>query len=368
MTGRATVITIYDPLNIGNRLQNYAVQRVLRDLDFEVSTVTYPSNPITWKMRAKKILQQISNYHLPGNKDYWKALDFNKIQIRLDTFKEFNRKYICMQKIKKIGEIKSSDYYILGSDQVWNPTWYNECKLKKDLFLLTFARSEKKICFAPSFGVEKLPEKWEPWFKKYLIDIPRLSVREDAGARILKEYTGKDAFVMIDPTLMLDRNEWNEIAAKPMHIDTKKTYILTYFLGGRSTETECAIKEYAEQLYASVYHLVDPNQPDVYVTGPSEFLYLIAHAKLVLTDSFHACVFSFLYEKPFLVYDRQGADCMISRIETLLRKFDLERKYTGNSLKNELLECDYSVGYKILLQERQKALRFLKVSLHLENE
>lgn len=366
---KAVIITIYDRYNIGNRLQNYAVQSVLQNFGLQVTTIAYPSSSvITWKMLVKKFLQLLTGYHLPGNKEYWKTLNFHQIKTRLHTFQVFSQKYINTQEITKIGQIEQADYYILGSDQVWNTEWYNECELKKDLFLLTFAKPKQKVCFAPSFGVETLAEEWKPWFQKYLAKFPKLSVREDVGAKIIKEYTGQDAFVMLDPTLMMDEKQWNEIAAKPMNIDTNKPYILTYFLGGRSAETERSIKKYASQLHATVYHLLDQNQPEVYITGPAEFLYLVSHAKLVLTDSFHACVFSFLYGKPFLVYARQGNNSMISRMETLLKKFNIERKYVGSNLENDLLECDYCSGYKILMEERKKALNFLMSAMHLATE
>lgn len=363
---RVSIITIYD-INIGNRLQNYAVQNVLQGLGYLVATVRYPVEyRVTLKIQLKKIVHHLSGYRFSHGNVYWKTLNLRKARIK--SFETFNNKHICEQKIRNLSQIKEADYYVLGSDQVWNPGWYSYNTLKKDLFLLSFTKPEKKICFAPSFGIEQLPEKWKPWFRKYLADIPKLSVRENSGAKIIKELTGKDACVMIDPTLMLDRDQWNEISVKPTKINTNQPYILTYFLGGRSDETERSIKQYAEQMHALVYHLVDPEQPDMYVTGPSEFLYLVAHAKLVLTDSFHACVFSFLYGKPFLVYNRQDDSGMMSRIETMLKKFQLERKYAASGLENDLLECDYQSGYEILKGERKKALHFLKVSMKMEAE
>lgn len=103
------------------------------------------------------------------------------------------------------------------------------------------------------------------------------------------------------------------------------------------------------------------------MSDPSEFIYLIANAKLVMTDSFHACVFSFLFNKPFLVYSREGSEGnMMSRMDTLLGKFDLKRKYVDSGLSNDIFECDYSNGYKQLVKERAKVEAFLHKSLHIE--
>lgn len=362
---RAAVVTIYDWTNYGNRLQNYAVQTVLGSLGCSVETLSFEKPILSGTQKAKALAQKLSGYRLPGNAAYWQLFP-----VRSRAFADFNRRWIATRTIRSVSQIRPADYYVLGSDQVWNPAWYDDkgCELRKELFLLTFAKPEQKVCFAPSFGVEKLPEKWEPWFRNHLADFPRLSVREEAGAAILKELTGRDAFVMVDPTLMLGREQWDAIAAAPAGVDTEKPYLLTCFLGGRSAKTEQAVRDCAARLGAAVYHLDDLAQPEVYVAGPSEFLYLVAHARLILTDSFHACVFSFLYGKPFVVYDRQDHAGMMSRMETLLKKFDLERKNADSGLPNELLECDYRAGYAVLAKERDKALRFLKASLHLEQE
>ena len=86
--------------------------------------------------------------------------------------------------------------------------------------------------------------------------------------------------------------------------------------------------------------------------------------KIVLTDSFHACVFSILFNKPFLVYKRYSSEGdMMSRIKTLLETFKLERKYVDNGLDNDIFECDYEESYKILEIERQKFHNFVQENI-----
>lgn len=359
---KATIVTIYDQMpNIGNRLQNYAVQTVLEKLDFEVSTLSYQKSLLTRTMKIKAFAQRITNYSLPGNKKYWKL--FPK---RIHEFDKFNKSFIRTEQIKDISQIKAADYYVLGSDQVWNPTWYNEDRIKEELFLLTFAKPEQKICFSPSFGLNTLPAEWIKRFHDNLLQFPRLSVREEAGKKIIKELTGANATVTIDPTLMLDKSEWKVIEQKPNVINNER-FILTYFIGGRSERVEEDLKSYASEINAKIYNLLDMEQEDLYVVSPVHFLWLIEHSSLVLTDSFHACVFSFLFGKPFLVYLREGTENnMFSRIDTLLKKFYLERKYVDSGLPNELFEADYSRGYKQLEFERKKTLDFLKKSMDIE--
>lgn len=95
--------------------------------------------------------------------------------------------------------------------------------------------------------------------------------------------------------------------------------------------------------------------------GPSEFIYMISYAKLILTDSFHACVFSFIFEKPFIVFDRQDntAD-MMSRIENLLKTFSIERKYASSGMENDLFEADYQIGHTILNEKRKESIKYLE--------
>lgn len=359
---KATIVTIYDPNpNLGNRLQNYAVQSVLQNAGFQVDTVSFEKPIFTTKKKLKALIQKLSKYSLPGDKMYWKC--FPK---RLRTFAKFNQDYIKTRRISSIKQIKYADYYVLGSDQVWNTAWYHEGDMKKDLFLLTFAHPEQKVCFSPSFGTDELPDAWVEWFRKYLKSFPRLSVREEAGRQIIKNLTGQDAVVLIDPTMMLDASQWMQIAKKPKTLDCNHPYILTYFLGGRSERVNYDLQRLADQYHARVYNLMDMTQPNVYISGPSEFIYLVSRAKMVLTDSFHACVFSFLFNKPFLVYDRKGAgNNMISRMDTLLKKFDLERKYVQSGLPNDPLECNYQTGYEVLTKERQKVTDYLKEAMNI---
>lgn len=362
---KTTIITIYDPKpNYGNRLQNYAVQSVLKRFGCQVETVVFERLPISIKTVIKYHIMKLFRFKLPGNKNYWKC-DLSK----RFAFNSFNKKYIATKDVFALDEAKEiqTDYFVLGSDQVWNPSWYDSCPLKKDLFLLTFARPEQKVCFSPSFGVEQLPNEWESWFKEHLSTFPAISVREEAGAKIVKELTGKDATVLIDPTMMLDASQWIKIARSPKRVNCDKPYILTYFLGKRSQRIENDLQKYAKENSLEVYNLMDYGQPDVFVSDPSEFIYLIAHAKLVMTDSFHACVFSFLFDKPFLVYSREDSEGnMMSRMDTLLEKIDLKRKYVDSGLPNELLECDYSVGHRRIEAEKRKSMDFLKKSLRLE--
>lgn len=357
------IITIYDPNpNYGNRLQNYAVQYVMEKMGITAETISFEESKTTIKNFAKYLLQVLSGYKLPGDTNYWRCEAPRQI-----IFEKFNRDYITTYKIRSLAETDKlqADYYIIGSDQVWNPNYYGESQLKKNIYFAAFAEAEKKVCFSPSFGIQELPQEWIPWFREQLLSFRYISVREEAGAGIVKRLLDKDAEILIDPTMMLTACDWMKLAKEPVHVDFSKPYILTCFLGGRSEKAEKDLAAYAGENGLAVYHLQDFSQPHIYAAGPCEFIYLVSQARLVMTDSFHACVFSFLFRKPFLVYDRAGkGDSMMSRLYTFLDKFSLRRKYADSGIPNDIFECHYEEGYKRLLTEREKVKQFLNKSMN----
>lgn len=359
---RIAIITINELTpNYGNRLQNYASKIVFEQFGADVTTICFDKSPRRiYALKVKELLQRMFFYKLPGDSDYWKY-DVKKIFV----FEDFTKQYISEQYITSCEHLSEKfDYFAVGSDQVWNPNWYDSNPLKKDLYLLTFAKPEQKICMAPSFGIDELPDAWNDYFKKQLSTFPNLLVREKSGADLIYRLTGQKAEVMIDPTLFLTAEDWFKIARRPKNINCNKRYILTYFLGGRSKKQDQYIQRLAKLYNLTVYNLLDKSNMDLFVVDPGEFVYLIAHAELVLTDSFHACVFAFLFNKPFQVFTRGGTQTkMFSRIENLLTMLSLERKYAGSGLKNELFECDYEVGFEKLEIERVKAKMLLNQSL-----
>lgn len=358
---KAGIVTIYDPLpNYGNRLQNYAVQEILRGKGLEVETIAGDLPRCSWMSDAKALLHRIGGYRFAREEEYWK-----KTYPRIRAFDAFNRRYIPTFFCRSPEELKGrDDVYAVGSDQVWNPTWYGERTLKRELYGLTFAKPHQKICISPSFGISSLPEEWKPWFREQLSSFPMLSVREEAGRQIIRELTGREAEVLVDPTMILKREKWEALMKVPVGLDCQRPYAFSYFLGGRPPELESDWKRLQEYGQLREYDLFQSQRPELYAADPCEFLYLIHNAKIILTDSFHGCIFSFLFGKPFLVYERRGSERgLMSRIDTLLGLFGLERKKAGGKLENHLLECDYRKGYHILEEERIKFDQYLEKSL-----
>ena len=361
---RVGIITICDPIpNYGNRLQNYAVQIYLKKMGCEVVTYNFEGYEIKLKDRLKHFFHKLTNYRFTKDKFLW-TYGFEKRKV----FKEFNRKYIRMKYRNSIskGLHKEQDFFVLGSDQVWNTNWFGNNSVKKEAFLLSFAPPEKKVFFSPSFGFSKLPPEWHDWFRINLQNVEHLSVREEAGAQIIYELLGIRPAVLIDPTMMLTPDEWLKISCRPTDMPSTNRYLFSYFIGNKSSNTKEVISDLCSERDLELYSLLERNEPSHYVYGPSEFIYLIAHSELVVTDSFHACVFSILFNKPFIVFARSGKESdLMSRIDSLLEKFDLQHhKYKG-TINSNMFEHDYSHAAQYLDEERKKVNLFLSQSFHL---
>ena len=196
-------------------------------------------------------------------------------------------------------------------------------------------------------------------YKKYLKDYKSISVREGTAKRIIEDLTNrKDVEVLIDPTMLLTVDDWDKVSQRPQ-INYQPKYILTYFLGD-SREWKDMIKSFAKKCSCEVIDIYD-KASIFYTCGPQHFLYLEKDAFLICTDSFHSAVFAFLFNRPFIIFDRKNSKMtMNSRMETFLSKFGLQqRRYVVNQNLDKYLSWDYSEGYIKLEQERKLARQFL---------
>lgn len=367
------ILTITDGANYGNRLQNYAMQVFLTSLDLDVETIQRETPRDKHGIVLLKYLVKENIKRLIGRKNTYFAL-----RERKRKFLEFNRKYIkfsnvCLSNNQAPEGLKNQyDYFICGSDQIWNANFdVVKCDIKNHL--AAFAYPHQRIAFAASFGTNSIAPGFEEVFQNELSEFKAIAVREDAGKKIVDSVTGKNATVVLDPTLLLNKNEWIAIEKKAEYIHGEK-YIVTYFLGGRNQRIQSFLQKIAKKENARIINLEIEfiqdgliEDRDVFLTTPDEFIWLIHHAEYVLTDSFHASVFSIIFQKSFLVYQRIAAEKdndMSSRIDTLLSKFNLLecRDNIDNPTKLPF-KPDYSAVDSQLETERKKAINFLKYAL-----
>jgi len=348
------IVSIYDDNNLGNRLQNYALQEKLMERGHKTQTLWNAFRVEPWWQRIKRksyFVRMPLLRKIQGKAKQAELVRFNIRHIRLSKncywFNEDNLKLHCYDQCQ---------LYCSGSDQIWNPHFG-----RMGMFnYLGFAERGRTFSYAASFGVDEIPEEYVENVRKGLNHIKFISVREDAGKRIVEELTGRtDVQVLVDPTMLLTPDQWDTVSEKPKAKLPEK-YLLTYFLGDVSQKRRKAIEAKATELGFETIWLMDKNSP-FYAIGPGHFVYLIKHAQMVCTDSFHGSVFSFLYDRPLAIFDRQGAEeNMSSRLETLAAKFGLHDNMVQNeSLETVPVETDYSQGYLALEEERKKSKAFL---------
>ncbi len=344
---KAAILTWCDnngPTNYGQILQCYAMQYLVRQAGYEPMVVQYRKKDFRDPFR-----HQLSNRTAFGrfvNERYERYYNLKVIEgketVRVKRFKEFIKKYIPLSPpcyTKRMVEEMTEDCGLLicGSDQIWNPIYFDP------VWFLDFGRQEqKRVAYAPSGIFYERPE-FETCYRKMapLIEkLDKVSVREQIGADILKKYASRDIEVKEDPTLLLNRGQWEQVTAQRI---VKEKYIFCYLLGSMSSYQmilrEIKKKYRAEKIvYIPTNVFSEGGGFDRYLAyedaGPSEFLSLIRYAEAVCTDSFHGTVMAVQYEVPFYnvarlhkaARDIGGGE----RIDNFLEKRGIKKRWVRN--------------------------------------
>lgn len=373
------ISTINDYNNYGNRLQNFALQELLKALDLEVITVVNKTNYESSSSDKVSLINKISMASGISMDELkkkiqikiWRLLNKNiiseSVSSRVEKFMEFTDKYIdetgfyITEQNLQYEKLLNYDYFITGSDQVWNPVFRHGSSID----FLTFAPPEKRVSYAASFGISEIPEEYVADYSQWLSEMSYVSVREEAGAKIVRKLTGRDVPVLADPTLILPKEQWVNVAKKARNRpDTP--YLLTYFLGGPSKTTRKELKKLADKKNMTIINLGDITERETYETGPSEFLDYINNASAFFTDSFHGVVFSIIFQTPFVVYERQSSEpSMYSRIETILDNFNM-RDRESKGFKGDVFSMDFSGTHEVIDIEYNKSVNYLKEALRIE--
>lgn len=338
---KIAIITI-NSRNYGNRLQNYALQNILMNLGNSVLTLRREENKKIKEM-IKTIVQTVLQTKGIKFKQFDKNIYFSNEVVTKDDYPD----NIC----------SLYDYFIVGSDQVWNP-YYDFVAGKCDF--LEFAKSNQKVSYAASFGVSEIPDDRKKEYAEWLKSFKAISVREMAGAKIVKDLADREATVVLDPTLLLDENEWKHIEKKS-EACPKNKYVFVYALGEKSDRFKKKIVQLSREFEIFDVCMVQKNGRELSV-GPSEFLYLIRNAEMILTDSFHATVFSIIYHKKFVTFNRTGLN-MNSRIASLAELIDARSQLNESGDWDCEIEIDYRKVDTILEEERRKSIDFLSKAL-----
>lgn len=324
------ILTWHDPTNCGSALQAYALHLYLRNQGIDTKIIRYvpqwcrgdymqmPLSMLSFKHKLKRL---IKGSLLP----FYYVLP-SRLQNKINPFFPFYYHYCRMTKpcleesIVKI--CKQFTTIISGSDQVWNPNFIDP------IFLQNFVDGKiNKMSYAVSLGGKTMPKEWRDLYKKCLHSFNSISVRESDGQEMLKSI-GINSQIDIDPTMLIDSSHYRSISRRVSCI--KKPFAFCYFL-----PTD---REYKNQMqrYVSEHHLeavgFSANKEDYQwlqnagPMGPLEWLWLVDNADIVLTNSYHATIFSLIFNTPFYTFVRFMQDDSVSqnsRLEQLNKYFDI---------------------------------------------
>lgn len=366
------IITIHKINNYGSVFQAYALQQMCENLGYKVEIIdyTFPNVQHQHNKYAKV------NDAQPQEPKWIKLLFANALLKQHKGIAEFVRKYqhLSPTAYHAPNELHYNpphyDVYITGSDQLWSPRHCNG----DPAFMLHFADDDAlKISYAASIGANKIPKDLQPLYKELLSRYQHISVRETSGVKVIQDVVGKDATTVLDPTLLLNKDEWNRIAV-PQRL-VKKKYILCYYLN-YSFNAFPYVDELANHLQNQTgYEIVRVARPPhklsyshtTYKVGasPEEFLALVRDAEVVLTTSFHGTAFAVNFGKPLLsiVENREASD---SRQVSLLNNLGLMNQVLSLSDSFPNLESAvYDVASEQARLEvlRQESKQFLLTAL-----
>lgn len=349
----------YNSQNYGGLLQAYALTKYLNvigksaeQISLSLTDMNFPSKKLSvkpaLKYTAKYMLNQFFAYGLNTRKQRCAAFR-KKIPHSENVYSSTN---VC-------NCIEDYDIFITGSDQVWNMDWFFE-----PYFLTFVPEGKRKVSYAASIGKNELTESQREFFKKVLEDFFAISVRERDTVELLTPLAGMDVKYTLDPTLLLDSKDWDEISSPRL---VNKPYVFCYFLG-RDKRLRKIAKQYALKnnlKLVTIPHLQQHFECNDMFFGdeqfigasPEDFISLIKYSDCVLTDSFHASVFSCIYKVPFFTFQRKGNEKMGNRIKSLTELFGCPERF-----------CDIEERFKLQYLMNIKCIEFGENSRYLEEK
>lgn len=360
------IATFYQYDNYGTRLQNYAMCRVIQKLGITPTTIVIDNK----KEKFIRFIKDVCSY-LPIVSNRQRIWLNNRKKCR--AFQSFNKKlYFRITSYDELYNLDFSDAIaIAGSDQIWSPVHLADKRQEAELYFLRFAPKKARYAYAPSFGVDKIPDEMKYMYNRYISDFERLSVREFAGQAIICDLTDLDVPVLPDPVFLLSREEWETSTSDSKSIVPEGSYIVTYFLSKQSDVVWSEIEECAKTRNAKIINIAGNcvDKGDI-IPSPDAFVDLINGAQAVFTDSFHGSVFSIIMQTPFLVFRRKDVN-QFSRLDMLLHKYHLMEAFVDNEelkdydtlLKEILMNTE-----KTMEAERQKGLDYLEEMIRLNKK
>lgn len=315
------IVTWYKNGNFGGTLQAFSLSKVFASFGVEVEFVNYrPDGGL-----KRKIKNAMIYCFCPCvMESRWKIWNFVKMNLRETP--QLND-YEALSDYAR----KNFDFVVCGSDQIWASF---KDKLLPEVNYLTFIPSCFRVAYAPSIGLNEIPERHKSLFTKFVSDFTFLSVREKKGAELIRALTGLECRVVIDPSLLLTSSDWNKLLPEKRFMN--KPYIFCYFLR-RNDVYVSFVKKMSRHLNCQVIAYQIKREGELRLPmksgGPLNFVHAIRDAEYVMTDSFHGCAYALLFKKALGLFKRFSDDesfCQNSRLYNILEKLGINDIWIDN--------------------------------------
>ena len=372
---RVGIITLfYNSLNYGGLLQAYALCNVIEKMGYSVEQVRYDASAgYSLGHKVKDLLKKLECAFFNIRNFHEEKLMKKGIEERKKKIMTFSEKYIPysskLYTPKTFHEVNSEyEIFVAGSDQIWT-------KYSPVYTLEYISKDKRKISYAASIGRQEFDDETKKLFKKSLESFDNISVREKEAVKIIQECSEQNVAWVLDPTMLLKCEDWDEICTDRI-IDSK--YLFCYFLGDDIRIRKLA-KFYSEEHGLKIVclpHLhskleksdIGFGDYQLYDISPADFVSLVKYAEIVFTDSFHASVFSGIYKKEFIVFNRISAKSMSTRINSLCELYQCEEHFCDTEEKfsleyiNNLKRINYECESEQLIGLREISKVFLQCS------
>lgn len=318
---RIGIITFHAVDNYGAVLQAYALQHYIEtNISPDVVIIDYRNKKKSHSIFGGRTRNPLKNVIL----NFLDMFHRQEKRMRHQKFEEFRQNFFRLSKryegVESLKDMESFDYYISGSDQVFNPAQESFMA-----YYLGFSKGKgKKVAYAPSFGISVFTEEITTKILPLLKDFDVLSCREQTGATYISRIINNQTPVVLDPVFLLPKAEWENQAVKPHN---KDKYLFVYCLTlGKSAVLQSMAEEVAKKENLKIVTIGNTSsvlfRRHENIVGPLEFVGLIMSAEIVVTDSFHGTSFSLIFGKRVLSYIANKK--VAARIETIMKIFGRE--------------------------------------------
>jgi len=343
---KAGILTFHEADSYGAVLQAYALQQTLSKLGADSEFVRIQMPQTAAPARSVTGAAAVFARRIQAESKKREAL-----------FADFRQKHMRISHTYQPADPIDDEYdcFIAGSDQIWN----FRIPGADARYFLPFAKPEKRYSYAASFGADALPEKAKAWAAGQLSQFQDISVREESGCRIVKELTGREAQVCLDPTLLVERADWESLTRE----ENAEPYVLAFLLKYDEALVAKA-REEAEKRGAQLRVITAAFVPQLGMsawntTGVTDWLCAIRNAQCVFTNSFHGMVFSMIFARSFHIQRLTGElSSRNGRLEELLSFLEL-----SNALE-DVVQPDYDQVWQLLEPRRTASLDYLRRMLH----